>query len=246
MSETLTAVIIAVCLCGAVLIGMLFRRLLPEHHLSSDTKDAVKVAMGLVATMSALLLGLLVSSAKSSYDTVRSDIIQMAAKISFLDRVLELYGPEAAPLRAGLKRTVGKIAEQLWSEAQSTAAPDLRAGNEFYIAMQGLSPRDDLQRTLKDQAVHLAVEMAQTRTLLRAQSLAAISRPLLIVVVCWLVIIFYSFTLFAPANSTATLSLLVAALSVAGAIFLILAMNHPFTGVMRISNEPLTSALGGG
>lgn len=245
MSATLTATIVAVFLCGAVLVGMLIRRLLPEHHLSAETKDAVKVAMGLVATMSALLLGLLVSSAKSSYDTVRSNVIQMGAKVSFLDRVLELYGPEAAPLRTGLQKSVEKAIEQMRSGDPGAGSSDVRAGNAFFIAIQGLSPRDDTQRALKSQAADLAVDLGQTRTLLRAQSLASISRPLLVVVVCWLVIIFYSFTLFAPANSTATLSLLIAALSVAGAIFLMLEMDQPFTGLIQVSSEPLASALGG-
>ena len=92
MNTTLTALIVFGCLVGAVLIGITIRGLLPEAHLSSETKDAVKVAMGLVATMSALVLGLLVSSAKSSYDIQRTEVIQMAAKVAFLDRVLIAYG----------------------------------------------------------------------------------------------------------------------------------------------------------
>lgn len=95
MNTTLTALIVFGCLIGAVLLGRTLRRLLPEGHLAADSRDAIKLAMGLVATMSALVLGLLVSSAKGSYDTERSEVIQMAAKVAFLDRVLAIYGPEA-------------------------------------------------------------------------------------------------------------------------------------------------------
>lgn len=243
MNPILTAFIISACLCGAVLLGMRLRRRLPEHHLNAETKDAVKVAVGLIATMSALLLGLLVSSAKGSYDTVRSEVIQMAAKVTFLDRVLHLYGPEAAPLRAKFHGALEEAIRQMWSQDSRTASLNAHTGDALYLAIQSLSPRDDTQRSLKDQALSLATELAQLRTLLHAQSLASVSRPLLVVVVGWLVLIFFSFTLFAPPNATATIALTVSACSVAGAIFLILEMDRPFTGLIQISSEPLVNAL---
>src|SRR5438046_8209155 len=91
MSIAVIAAILFVCLVGVTLLGKRVRRYVPEDHLSADSRDAVKLAMGLVATMTALVLGLLVSSAKEGYDTKRSGVIQMAAKIAFLDRVLALY-----------------------------------------------------------------------------------------------------------------------------------------------------------
>lgn len=243
MNATLTAAIISACLCGAVLLGIRVRALLPQTHLNAETKDAVKVAMGLVATMSALLLGLLISSAKDSYDTMRSEVIQMSAKVTLLDRGLLLYGGEAAPLRSQFHAAVQEAVRQMWAPGGGTAAPDTRAGDALYVAIQTLNPQSDTQRILKDHAAGLAVEIAHLRTLLHAQSIASISRPLLVVVVCWLMIIFFSFTLFAPPNGTATMALLVSALSVAGAIFLILEMDQPFTGLIQISSEPMAHAL---
>lgn len=243
MNATLTAVIVSACLCGAVLFGIRIRALLPQHHLNAETKDAVKVAMGLVATMSALLLGLLISSAKDSYDTVRSEVIQMSAKVTLLNRALGLYGVEAAPLRGQFHAAAQESVHQMWSPGGGTAEPDTHAGDALYAAIQTLNPQNDAQRILKDHAAGLAVEIAHLRTLLHAQSLASISQPLLVVVVCWLMIIFFSFTLFAPSNGTATLALLVSALSVAGAIFLILEMDQPFTGLIQISSEPMVNAL---
>src|SRR5262245_46400791 len=124
MNTTLTALIVLACLIGAVLVGRTLRGLLPEAHLSTESKDAVKLAMGLVATMSALVLGLLVSSAKGAYDTERSEVIQMASKIAFLGRVLGAYGPEAAGVRAQLRDAVEEGMQQLWpGEMRGLANP---------------------------------------------------------------------------------------------------------------------------
>ena len=246
MNTPLTAATITTCLLAAVWLGRRIRRLLPEHHLSADTKDTVKLSMGLVATMSALVLGLLVSSAKSSYDTTRGEVIQMAAKIAFLDRVLEVYGPDAAELRTKFHAAVEQVVRQMWSgEAGGLAnlSSHTSAGNALYAAIQSLSPKDDAQRALKAQAASNAVELAQLRTLLVAQSVPSISKPMLVVVVAWLVVIFASFSLVAPPNATAALSLAVAALSVSAALFLILELDRPFGGLIQISSEPMRNAL---
>ena len=246
MNSFLAAAVVFACLFGAVLLGMGLRRLLPEHHLSADTKDTVKLAMGLVATMSALLLGLLVSSAKGAYDAERTQVIQMAAKVAFLDRMLADYGPEAADIRAQLRTLVEEAVRRMWPEERTIPpqlAPNTQAGDAVYFAIQRLSPRDDLQRNLKAQATTLAVEGGQLRTLLVAQSVSSISKPLLIVMVSWLVMIFLSFSLFAPPNATANLALVVAVLAVSGAIFLILELDQPFGGLIQISSEPMLNAL---
>src|SRR5438094_10594809 len=114
MNTTLTALFVFGFLIGTVLLGMGLRRILPEDHLSSESRDVVKLAMGLVATMAALVLGLLVSSAKGSYDTERNEVIQMAAKVAFLDRLLAIYGPEAADARARLRDTVAEAVQRMW------------------------------------------------------------------------------------------------------------------------------------
>jgi len=114
MNPPITALIVFGCLVGAVLVGKILRSFLPQAHLSTESKDAVKLAIGLVATMSALVLGLLVSSAKGAYDTERSEVILMASKITFLDRVLDAYGPEAAEVRGQLRNTTDEAVQQMW------------------------------------------------------------------------------------------------------------------------------------
>jgi hypothetical protein len=246
MNTEIVSLIIFGCLVVAVWLGRCLRSFLPEHHLSADTKDAVKLAMGLVATMAALLLGLLVSSAKGSYDAVRSEVIQMSAKVAFLDRVLTGYGPGAAEVRGLYREVMEENIRRIWPIDAHTPAdltPTTQAGNAVYAAIQHLAPENDDQRSVKAQALTLAGEVGQIRTLLAAQSVASISTPMLVVVVCWLFVIFLSFSLLAPPNATATLALLVSALSVAGAIFLILELDRPFGGLIQISSEPMGNVL---
>ncbi|HUM02409.1 MAG TPA: hypothetical protein VL084_08985 [Thermoanaerobaculia bacterium] len=246
MLATLTAAIVAISLLAAVLIGRRLRRLLPEGHRSAETRDTVKLSLGLVATMTALLLGLLVSSAKSSYDATRGQVIQMAARVAYLDRVLLEYGPEAADARFRLRAMVEGAVRRIWPAEKGTPSQltlERHAGDEFLTAMMNLSPQDDRQRALKAQATTVAFDLGQSREQLMAQSVPSISTPLLIVVVTWLMLIFLGFSLIAPTNATATLSLMVSALSVSGAIFLILELDQPFAGLMRISSEPMLRAL---
>jgi len=246
MNTTLTALFVFGFLIGTVLLGMGLRRVLPEDHLSAESKDVVKLAMGLVATMAALVLGLLVSSAKGAYDTERSEVIQMAAKIAFLDRLLSVYGPEAAQARAQVRQTLEEAVRQMWpEEARRPAllAPNVQAGNVAYAAIQHLAPNDDAQRGAKAQAMTLATDIGQLRSLLVAQSVASISIPMLIILVFWLAIIFLGFSVLAPPNATAIVALMISALAVSGAIFLILELDQPFGGLIRISSEPMLNAL---
>jgi hypothetical protein len=246
MSTEIMSLLIFGCVVGAVLMGRALSRRLPQDQLSADTKETVKLAMGLLATMSALLLGLLVASAKGSYDNARSEVIQMAAKVVFLNRVLTGYGPKADEVRARLHEAVKETAQRMRPIRTNTPVnltPNIQAGNAVYLAIQHLTPNDDMQRNLKAQATTLTVEMGQLRTLLVAESISSISKPLLIVVSFWLVVIFLTFSLIAPHNATATFALMISAVSAATAIFLILELDQPFSGLLRISNEPMLNVL---
>lgn len=246
MNTIPASIILFACLVGVALLGRRVRRYLPADHLSAESKDAVKLAMGLVATMTALILGLLVSSAKGTYDTARSEVIEMAGKVAFLDRVLALYGPEAADARAEFRKVFTDAIRRIWpAEGSGPAqlAPNERMGDAFYLAVQGLSPHNDTQRGLKAQAATLMVELGELRSLLQAQSIPSISKPLLIALACWLVVIFFGFSVIAPPNATTTLALVASGFSVACAIFLILELDHPFVGPIRIPSEPMMKFL---
>jgi len=240
------AAILFLLLVGVILLGARLRRLVPAEHLSTDSKDAVKLALGLVATMTAILLGLLVSSAKSSFDTARSEVMQMAAKIALLDRVLMLYGPQTADARHALRDSVAEGVRRTWpadGRLPARLEPNEEMGDAVYAAISRLAPQDEAQRALKTEATTLMVQLAELRTLVRAQAVSSVSKPLLIALVIWLVVIFLGFSLLAPANATNTLALMAGAFSVACAVFIILDLDHPFAGVVRIPSEPMIRTL---
>jgi hypothetical protein len=246
MSDNAIGLVVLMCTFGASLLGMLLRPALSQHHVSAETKDCVKLGMGLVATMAALLLGLLVAAAKSAYDTQRNEVIQIAAKIVFLDRVLANYGPESADARLLLRRMVEGEVSRMWPEERSRHSqldPTGSGAEALHNAIQKLSPRNDTQGSLKSQAVGVSTDLVQLLWLLFEQSGTSISAPLLIVVISWLAIIFTSWGLFAPSNTIAITSLLLAALSVSGAIFLILELDQPLDGVIHISSASMRNAL---
>ena len=246
MNTSLLSLVVFGCVFGAGYLATRLRAAMPAHHLSADTKDTVKLAMGLVATMTALVLGLLVASAKGNYDAEKSSVTAMSAKFVVLDRILAHYGPEAKPSRDLLHKSVEKLIARLWPDKKSEPVqidPTRSSGEALYDAMQALAPKDDSQRLLKSEALGVAVDLGQMRWLMFEQSGSSISGPLLTVVVCWLAILFFSFGLFAPPNGTARVALLVAALSVSSAIFLILELDQPFDGVIHISSRSMQTAL---
>jgi hypothetical protein len=242
MSSTIISLIVFACVFGGALLGIFLHAVLPQHHLSSESKDIVKLGMGLVGTMAALVLGLLVASAKGSYDTQSAELTQMSANIALLDRALALYGPETKEARNLLRGAVARILDQMWSSA-SLSVPTAAGGEILYEKIQGLSPKNDTQRSLQGQALSMAVDLGKTRWLMYEQATTSVSMPLVIVLVCWLTAIFISFGLFAPFNATVVASLFVSALSVSGAIFLILEMYTPYAGLVKISDAPLRAAL---
>jgi len=246
MSPLITSVTVFGCVFGGALLGLLLRAALPQHHLSADSRDVVKLGSGLVGTMAALVLGLLVASAKDSYDAQRNELEQLAANVGVLDRILAHYGPETQDARAFLRAAVARVTDTMWSEDKSGASRSdatSTAGEKLLEKIQGLSPADDRQRALQAQAFSLTMTIGQTRWLMYEQRTTSVSRPLLAVLVLWLTVIFVSFGLFARANGTVVTSLCVSAMSVSGAIFLILEMYTPYTGLVQISSAPLRAVL---
>jgi hypothetical protein len=238
VSPWLISLVVFLCVYGGALLGFALR--VPEHHSDHDSRDVLKAGSALIGTMAALVLGLLVASAKSSYDNQREELINICADVALLDRALAHYGPEAAPARGHLRGTVEAAFGQLW---RRSSEPPSAAGEAFYDSIDRLPAANEQQRSIKAAASQLAIGLGRTRWLMHAQSVSAISTPLLVVVVFWLTILFVSFGIFAKPNATVQVALFVCALSVAGAIFLILEMDSPFRGLIRISDAPLRDVL---
>jgi hypothetical protein len=246
MSSITICSIVFACVFGGALFGMFLGRLLPQPHLSADSKNAVTVAMALVATMTALVLSLLVSSAKSSYDAQNTELTEMSAKVVMLDRVLAIYGQDTSEARNLLRSAVARALDRIWSNeagGASQSEPQVASAESLFDKIQKLSPKDDEQRSLQTRALNIAFDLQQTRWLMYEQGASSISLPLLIVLIFWLMALFMSFGLFAPRNSTVVASFLISALAVSGAILLIVEMYTPYAGLIQVSSAPLRAAL---
>jgi hypothetical protein len=248
VTPTAIALIVFACVFAGALLGMVLRVRVPDHHLGDSSKDVIRLGMGLIATMTALVLGLVIATAKTSYDRQDEAIKHSAAKILLLDRVLANYEPETKETRALLRRTVAERLDAIWPEDRAQharfGAPEaVFAAQEIEAEILQLSPQTEIQRWLKSQALQIGGEITETRWLLLGGLGSAVPAPFLVVVVFWLTLIFASFGLFAPRNATVITVLFLCALSVAGSIFLILEMDEPFEGLMKVSSAPLRYAL---
>jgi hypothetical protein len=249
MTSSLTiGLISAGCIFGGVLLGLVLRGLLPDYHLRDDSKDTVKVGAGMIATVSALVLGLLVASAKNTFDTTEAEITQRSAKIILLDRVLADYGPETKATREQLRNTVAATIEMLWP-AEKKAVSGLTGyeqanGMEFVqMTLLKVTPTTDAQRQLFATAQQIISELRQSRWLLIEQMQHVIPIPFLVVLLFWLTMLHISFGLLAPRNATVITVLFISALSVSGALFIILDMTHPLQGTIKVSSAPMRKAL---
>ena len=241
------AFITFVCTFGCAVLGTYIRAALPPAHLSKESQDVVRLGMGLVATMTALLLGLVTAAARSTFDVHDAAVRNSAANILTLDRHLARYGPETVPTRELIRRTLAFRIESIWPADGTKGSLDLpRAAppiEDVENQILQLAPQNDAQRWLKSEALKLSDEVVKTRWRILGSMGGAIPRQFLFVVIAWLTVTFASFGLYAPRNATVVAVLFIAAMSVAAAIFLILELDGPFDGVIKVSSGPLRFAL---
>jgi hypothetical protein len=247
MSPIAVTGIVFACIFGGAMIAMIMGRVLPEPHLRPDSKDTVKQGLAMIATLAALVLGLLVAAAKGSFDTQTAAVKQLSADVLLLDRVLARYGPETKEERDLLRRAVTLMLNRLWPDSGQTAnlSPgEARVEAEaFYEKLAGLSPENDSQRAIRARALDIANDVEKTRLRMYAQKESSIPLTFLVVLVFWLTILFAGLGLLAPRNATVVAILVLCALSVSGAIYLILELDRPFEGIMRVPSAPLQGAL---
>lgn len=239
--------VVFVCTFGGARVGTVMRERLPEHHLSKDSQEVIALCMGLIATLTALVLGLVTASAKQAFDDQGAAVRSMAAGLISLDRALARYGPEAQPIRSELARSVKKRVDAVWRLGLAPTMPipddDTRSPDDLEDAILDLAPHTPRQTWLQSQALSVISDALKTRWLALAGAHTVVPPPFLVVIVFWLTTLFWSFGLFAPANRTVTAVLILAALSVAASVFLILEMQTPLHGLLRISPEPIEYAL---
>jgi hypothetical protein len=238
-----------VCAFGGALAGTFVRSLLPPTHLSKESQDVMRLGMGLVATMTALLLGLVTASARSSFDSQDASVRVNAANLLTLDRLLARYGPDTQATRALLRQTVAYRIEAMWPSdgsrgtgLSSISAPSPPVEN-IENQILALEPGSEAQRWLKSEALKLSEDVIKSRWRILTSQGGSVSVVFVGVVIFWLTVTFASFGLYAQPNASVTAVLFVAALSVAAAVFLLIELDAPFDGLIKISAEPMRFAL---
>jgi len=247
MSATIIAILILAGSCGGLLLTIFLRHRLPPHHEEGATRELLKIATGMLATLVALILGLLVSSAKGTFDTAAAEITQIGAQIIMLNRTLANYGPEAQPARVLLQRNLAASIERLWPgrQARGTGIAGVNASltDELAEAIRRLAPQNDAQKHLQAKAEAQLASLADVRWLIFEQTQNPLPPVFLIVLGFWLIQLFIGLGLIAPRNSTSVIVMLTCALSMSAAVFLVLEMNHPLDGLIKVSSAPLETAL---
>jgi hypothetical protein len=247
MSELTISLVIFAIVVGSAFLGAFLSATLPRHHLTDATKDMLKIAIGLVTTLAALVLGLLVASTKSSFDAKTEEVRHAAADIILLDRNLRQYGPETKNVRDLLHQIVESKVDLTWLRGEtldrSLAQKGTASIEDVQVAIRALVPNNDAQRSLRQRALEIGGELAQMRWMVIEQNTSSIQIPFLIVLVFWLAMIAIGLGLLAPRNSTMVAVTLVSVLALTSAIFLVLEMDRPFEGLLKISDAPLRTAI---
>jgi hypothetical protein len=226
------------CLGAGALGGFSLRRRLPQHHLSRESSDVIKLAAGLIGTLVALVLSLLISSANSFYNMVDAEYGEALTSIRQLDDRLKAYGPEASPVRAQLRTQVIEAFQTHWRDENFGPRPTKPVTwSEVEHRILALSPTNDAQRWNRERALEQAGQLDRLQTMLRNQYRShGVSLLVLVVVLACATVIFGSFGLYTDANGTVVVAIAAAALSVSTAIFLIAELNSPFEGVLQLSS----------
>ena len=248
MSPLTLSVAACALMLGGAILGTLLRRALPDHHLDSHTKDVVRLGAALVATISGLVLGLLISSTSSSFSAQRAEVTLVASNMILLDQLLAQYGAEARQERELLRLNVGALVEEIWGADRSPVPREKTfrvnaPGARLFLMLHELSPQTDAQRSIRGLAIQIAVDMAKARLQLFEQAKSQLPAPFLAILMFWLTMLFVSFSLFSPLNPTSIGALVIVAISASAALFLILELSQPFSGLMQISHSTLTNAL---
>jgi len=249
MNSYLIASLSFLCIfCGA-LSGLFFQRFVPSHHLSKESQDSVKLGAGLIATMAALILGLLVSSSKGTYDRVNTLINDAAANAINLDTTLKNYGPEAAPLHQRLRDRVEMVRNDIWpmhsrdrtksSEAFKNESP-VSTLTGAIASLQGTNP-ESIQ--MKNLALQTLADLNRERWQIAVESTSKLPIMLVVIPVFWITFLTFVYGIFAPRNGTVAMVLFCCSLSIAGAIYLICEMSMPLDGSIKVPSQPFDTAI---
>jgi hypothetical protein len=236
-----------IALTAGIVLGMILRNRVPKQHLDG-AKEVVRLGAGFLATLSAVLISLMITSAKSSYDTQDGHFRTLAAYLVETDQLLVQYGPETTQIRILMRQAVPAAIDRIWREersaSQNSAFTAASLAEQIGSAIATLTPADDAHRALKRRIEEASAEIARIRLLMFANGGAAIPTPFLLILIFWLAVVFASYSLFVEPSRTVIAALLVFALSISSALFLVADLSQPFVGLMQLPKEQLRHTLG--
>ncbi len=247
MNAIIVSLLVVLCIFVAGIIGMQLHRLVPRTHMTKDTQDVIRLGIGMISVLASLVLGLLIATAKSSYDTTDQAVRNYAAEIALLNETFRDYGGNAAVPRNLLRAYTETLLHDIWPADGSSAHLNDQHAEQLMErvreAVRALRPVDAGQTWLRDQALTINVSLLRDRWLLIGEQGQSISPVVLGILVSWIAVIFMSFGFNAPRNGTIIVAFLICALAIGGSIFLIMEMDTPLSGVLQISSWPLQNVL---
>jgi hypothetical protein len=248
VNEISVSLVVLGCVLAGGLLGFLVNTALPKDHLSDHSKDSVKQTVGVLSALTALVLGLLIATAKTSYDAKNDGLIETAADVILLDQALAQYGPETGGARKLLRDSTSAKLKEIWhrgdAEVAGKAAPGRRDPlEEIQIGLRDLTPQTAAQLELRSRSLAISADLVKTQWIILARSGGTIPGPFLVVLAFWLALTFAGLGLLAPRNGTVIAAGIATALAVAAAVLLILELDTPYGGVIAISDAPLRLAL---
>ena len=236
-----------VAIVAGMVLGMILRRQIPVVYLREDTKEVILRGAGFLTTLAAVLISLMIASAKTSYDTQDSHFRTLAAYLVETDQLLVQYGPEAMEVRILMRQAIPAAVDRIWREkqqaTQNSAFTAASLAEQLNSAVEALTPTNDAQRAIKQRLEAAGAAIARTRLLMFADGDKPILTPFLLILIFWLAVIFASYSLFVEPGRLMLAALLVFALSVSSALFLVADLSQPFVGLMQLPKEQLEHTL---
>ena len=228
-------------------VGMGLRRHLAADCLDAPAKEVIRLGAGFLATLSAVLISLMIASAKDSYDSQNAHFRTLAAYLVETDQLLVQYGPEATEVRILMRQALPAAVDRIWREKQSgwqdSAFTAASLAEQLGGTIAALSPKTDAQRALRRRLEEASKSIADTRLLMFADGETAIQAPFLLILMFWLAVVFAGYSLFVEPSRVVIAALLIFALSISSALFLVADLSQPFVGLMQIPKEQLRHAL---
>lgn len=246
MIHLTTGLISFAAIFGGALLGLFARKRLPSHHLSSDTQSAITVSVAVLGTLAALVLGLMITAANSSFSARSDEVRELSLQLIRMDRNLRRYGPDANEARADLRMWAIAKLQQLFpdkSRPPMSSETTITLLESVQDAVLNLTPQNEQQRYLRTLCATLSSSIIQARWALEQRLGHSVPVPFLVLLIFWLAIVFASFGLFAPPNLTAIVALFLCSVAVSGGIYLIEELDNPLSGFIQIPADSMHKAL---